>query len=321
MDILTIIGLFVIIYYAIYVIFACILDSDLALAYKEKYGKPVSSLKGKVVWITGASSGIGEHLAYELARAECKLILSARRVAELERVRRQCLNENSNLGDDDVYVYPLDISKLDAHEAALEHVINKFGKLDILVQNAGRSQRAWWENIEVSVDREMFELNVFSIVSLSRLAVKYFIQRGGGHFVITSSVAGILPVPRSATYCGTKHALHGYFKSLFLEHPDKNIDVTIVCPGPIQTDFLAQSFTEKSGEKYGMNTDQSQNKVSAERCAALMGVAIANKMDEVWIAKPKVLRLLYLVYCFPIFAKWIITSLGINYLLKLRDKN
>lgn len=76
------------------------------------------------------------------------------------------------------------------------------------MQNAGRSQRAQWENIEISVDREMFELNVFSILSLSRLAVKYFIQSGGGHFVITSSVAGILPVPRSASYCGTKHALH-----------------------------------------------------------------------------------------------------------------
>lgn len=81
-------------------------------------------------------------------------------------------------------------------------------QLDILVNNAGRSQRAQWENIEMTVDKEMFELNVFSIVSLSRLAVKHFLQTGEGQIVINSSVAGFLPVARSGTYCGAKHALH-----------------------------------------------------------------------------------------------------------------
>lgn len=81
-------------------------------------------------------------------------------------------------------------------------------QLDILVNNAGRSQRAQWENIDLTVDKQMFDLNVFSVMSLSRLMVKHFLQTGGGHLVITSSLAGIASVPRSATYCGTKHALH-----------------------------------------------------------------------------------------------------------------
>lgn len=88
-------------------------------------------------------------------------------------------------------------------------------QLDILVNNAGRSQRAKWENIETAVDKEMFDLNVFSVVSLSRLAVKHFLEMGGGQIVNNSSLAGILPVPMSATYCGTKHALHvNIFKML-----------------------------------------------------------------------------------------------------------
>ncbi|CAL1678656.1 unnamed protein product [Lasius platythorax] len=319
MALLATIGLLTLLYYLAYIIFSSILDCDLLLAFKEIFGKPVSSLKGKVVWITGASSGIGEHLAYVLAKAGCKLILSARRVAELEEVKRRCLEENKCLSDDDVEVYPLDLLNLDSHEEAFLRVIDKFGKLDILVSNAGRSQRAQWENIELAVDKEMFDLNVFSSVSLSRLAVKHFLQTGKGQIVINSSVAGFLPAVRSGTYCGAKHALHGYFKSLLMEHHDNNIDVTIVCPGPVQTNFLAQSFTEKSGEKYGVNTEVDKSKVSAERCATLMGVAIANKLNEVWIAKPTALRLVYLFYCFPNFTKWLMMTLGTKYLMKVRD--
>ncbi|KYQ60736.1 Dehydrogenase/reductase SDR family member 7 [Trachymyrmex zeteki] len=297
----------IVVYYSIYLILPSFLDCDILLAFKEKYGKPVSSLKGKTVWITGASAGIGEHLAYVLAKAGCKLILSARRTAELERVKKTCLEKNRNLTDNDVEVHPMDVLDLDSHEKAFEHVINKFGKLDVLVNNAGRSQRARWENIEIAVDKEMFNLNVFSIMSLSRLAVKHFLKVGEGQIVNTSSFAGILPVPMSATYCGTKHALHGYFRPLFLEHFDKHISVTMVCPGPVQTDFLAKSFTEKFGESYGITTDTSKNKVSVERCAILMGVAIANKLDEVWIATEAPLRIAYLTYCFPNFAKWYVS--------------
>lgn len=319
MAFLATVGLLTLLYYLAYLIFSSILDCDLLLAFKEIFGKPVSSLKGKVVWITGASSGIGEQLAYVLAKAGCKLILSARRIAELEQVKKRCLEENKYLNDDDVEVYPLDLLNPDLHEKAFLHVINKFGKLDILVNNAGRSQRAQWENIEMTVDKEMFELNVFSIVSLSRLAVKHFLQRGEGQIVINSSVAGFLPVVRSGTYCGAKHALHGYFKSLWMDHHDKHIDVTIVCPGPVQTNFLAESFTEKSGEKYGINTEMAKNKVSAERCATLMGVAIANKLYEVWIAKPNALRFIYILYYFPNFGKWLVKTLGTKFLMKMRD--
>lgn len=87
------------------------------------------------------------------------------------------------------------------------HVERMF-QLDILVNNAGRSQRAQWENIEINVDKDMFELDVYPVLSLSRMAVKHFLQTGKGHIVVTSSIAGIIPIPLSASYCGAKHALH-----------------------------------------------------------------------------------------------------------------
>ncbi|XP_076169124.1 dehydrogenase/reductase SDR family member 7 [Ptiloglossa arizonensis] len=320
MDLLAIIGFVVVIYYLIYMIYPWFLDCDLKLAFYEKFGKPISSLKGKVVWITGASSGIGEHLAYTLADAGCKLVLSARRKEELERVKAKCLERNKNLNDSHIEVLVLDIGDINNHEIALKHVISKFGKLDVLVNNAGRSQRAQWEHIELSVDKEMFNLNVFSQVALSRLVAKYFLQMGTGHFVITSSVAGINAAPYSATYCGTKFALHGYFSTFWLEKLGQNIPITMICPGPVQTNFLSEAYTEKLGETYGEKVKGiSQNKVSAERCAILMGIAIANQLLEVWICKPVLLNLLYLNYCYPNLGIWMYKIIGPRFLQRIRD--
>lgn len=103
---------------------------------------------------------------------------------------------------------PLDVSDIKSHQNLFDKVIDSFGNLDILVNNAGRSQRAIWEDIEIEVDRNLFELNVFGTVNLSRIAVKYFLSKGKGHLAVTSSTAGIMAVPFSASYTASKHALH-----------------------------------------------------------------------------------------------------------------
>lgn len=320
MDLLALAGFVWVLYFLIYFICLWFIDCNLQLAILEKYGKPISSLKDRVVWITGASSGIGEHLAYVLAKAGCKLILSARRKSELERVKQICLQNNADLEDDNILVLDFDICNVDLHQEIFEKIINKFGKLDILVNNAGRSQRAHWEDIDINVDREMFELNVFSQLSLSRIAIKYFLKNNGGHIVVTSSLAGILPVPHSGTYTGTKHALHGYFKSFVFEKINENISVTLICPGAVQTNFLAEAFTGKSGEKFGVNTDVASNKVSAERCATLMAVAIANKVHEAWISKRIGLLITYLTIYYPNVGFWFVRKvLGPQMLRRLRD--
>lgn len=319
MDLLAIIGLITVLYYLIYIISPWFLDSDLQTAFQEKFGKPISTLKGKVVWIVGASAGIGEELAYVLAEAGCKLILTARREEELHRVKANCINANKNLQDSDVEVYVLDICNLSLHEKASSDIISKFGKLDILVNNAGASQRAIWENIDMDVDKTMFDLNVFSQIHLSRIVTKYFIEVGQGHIVVNCSVAGLCAAPFSATYCATKHALKGYYDTLLIEKLGTPIKVTMIYAGPIQTNFLQKCFTEHLGKKYGENTAVAQNKVSANRCAKLMAIAMANGNESVWIAKPLCLQIVYLTQYCPNFGKWLIKNLGTAFLHRLRD--
>lgn len=102
----------------------------------------------------------------------------------------------------------MDVTNIATHEKHFNEAIQHFGGVDILMNNAGRSQRAMWEDIALDVDRQMFELNVFSVLNLTRVAIKHFKERRQGHVVVTSSVTGVVAFPFSATYGGTKHALH-----------------------------------------------------------------------------------------------------------------
>ncbi|KAF6205938.1 hypothetical protein GE061_020114 [Apolygus lucorum] len=197
MELLTLIGLIVVVYFAVYVLLLPIIDCDLGLWYADNFGRRLDEFKGKVVWITGASSGIGEFLAVEMAKHGAKLVLTARSVLNLERVKGRCLEAGSTI--EDILLLPCDITDTTKHEEMFARVITHFGKLNILVNNAGRSQRAVWETIEPEVDRDLFNLNVFSVVSLSRLAVKYFQKVGKGHLVATSSIAGVIGAPFSGS--------------------------------------------------------------------------------------------------------------------------
>lgn len=170
----------------------------------------LATLRGQVIWITGASSGLGKELAILLAKNGVKLCLSARRMDELEKVKNQCLSISKTLSSDDILVLQMDMLEIEKHEQFFEKVLKHFhGRLDVLVNNAGRTQRATWANIDLSVDREMFDLNVFSVVNLSRIYVRY-VQKNSirGHVFVTSSVAGLTPLPFSACYIGAKHALN-----------------------------------------------------------------------------------------------------------------
>lgn len=236
MGFLEIIGLIVCLYYLFNIICWCVLDSDIELFIKEKFGRPIgkclalvsifdflsycthvfktiatATLEGKVVWVTGASSGIGRALALTLAKHNVKLCLSARRIVNLQHVKAECLKASKSLQSDDILILPMDILEIDRHNGHLETVVKHFnGQLDVLVNNAGRSQRALFKDIDLKVDREMFELDVFSIINLTRIYVNYAIKNlnGHGHVAVTSSLVGLFSVPNSASYNGAKHAIH-----------------------------------------------------------------------------------------------------------------
>lgn len=291
-------------------------DCDIVLWLYERLGQPVESLKGRVVWITGASSGIGEALAVRLAQAGVRIAISARSVENLNKVKQRCI-DTGGVQENDVLVLPLDMTQYDQHQAAFDAVIRHYGELDILVSNAGRTQRGRWEMIELDVDRELFNLNVFSLISLARIVSKYFLEKGQGHFAVTSSTAGKLGVPMSAAYTASKHALQGYFECLRLEKTGFNLAITVVCPGPVESNLLKASFTEKLGEH--VKKDRIGKRLSAERCAHLFAVSIANKLSEVWIADQPVLTIMYLFQYFPFLISFGLRFLPLSYIMKLRD--
>ncbi|KAL3284582.1 hypothetical protein HHI36_018739 [Cryptolaemus montrouzieri] len=310
----------ILIYVLTYVILFVFFDGDLETVFYEKFGKPIGHLRGKVVFVTGASSGIGEYTAVALAKYGVKLVLTARRKEELERVKKQCIEASKNqLSQNDVLVIPMDITDLSLHRKNWDYAVRHFGKVDILFNNAGRSQRALFETIDMGVDRQMFELNTFSVINLTRIAVNYFNSVGGGQVAVVSSLAGVIGVPFSSTYDATKHAVHGYYNALRAEKIGRGLSVSIVCPGPTSTNFLSESFTNTVGQKYGKSVQSTDRRLTAERCGHMCGIVLANKIRESWIALPPLIFFTYFaVYC-PVFYNFILKTVGPERLFKARD--
>ncbi|XP_024286005.1 dehydrogenase/reductase SDR family member 7 [Oncorhynchus tshawytscha] len=289
--------------------FVCFLfaDADLTLLWATLFGsKPETKLKGLVVWVTGASSGIGEELAYQLAGCGSRLILSARRVDQLDRVKLHCL-ERSNLKDKDILVLPLDLLERASHEAKMKTAIKHFGNIDILVNNGGRSQRSLCLETSVDVYQALMELNFLGTVSLTKQVLPHMTQRGSGSVVTVSSVVGLAGAPLATGYSASKHALQGFFNSLrteLTEYP--RILISTVCPGPVQSQIVQNAFTEEVGKAIPTAGDQ-QHKMVTSRCVRLILVGIANGTKEMWIAQQPFLLFYYVWQYAPTWA-WFITD-------------
>ncbi len=201
--------------------------------------------KNKIVWITGASSGIGEALAYEFASKGANLVLSARRESDLRRVAQACEVHGGS-----VLILPFDMVELTLHPNQVEKVIQTYGRIDVLVLNAGVSQRSFVVDTQFDVYRRLFEINFFSIVHLVQQVITIFQQQKAGIFVPIASVAGRISTPRRAAYGASKHALIGFFDSVRAELHGYGIQVCTILPGYIRTDISLHALNEH-GEKYG----------------------------------------------------------------------
>ena len=162
-------------------------------------------MKGKVVWITGASSGIGEALAYTFARKGAKLVLSARREAELMRVKNNC-----KMNQEDVFILPLDIEKPETFATLFQRVIARFGTLDILVNNAGISQRSLVKDTPLAVDKRLMDVNYIGTVALTKTVLPTLLAKQNGQIVVVTSAVGKFGSPWRSGYSASKHALHGF---------------------------------------------------------------------------------------------------------------
>ena len=237
-------------------------------------------MKNKVVWITGASSGIGKSLAIELSKQDVNLILSSRNKSALEEVKNQCKFPKK------VQVLPLDLEEYTDFETKTAEAISFFGSVDILVNNGGVSQRSLVKDTSIEIDKRLMDVNYLGTVALTKALLPHFIKNKSGHFVVTTSIVGKIGTPLRSTYAATKHALHGFFDSLRAEHHKDNIAVTLVCPGFVTTNVSKNALTGDGSPQNTMDT-ATANGIHPDRFARLMVKAIKNKKEEVYIAGAK----------------------------------
>ena len=279
-------------------------DADLQVR-KALKNLPKDGFKDKIIWIIGASSGIGEYLAYEISKRQGIVILSARRVDNLRTVEKQC----KQLGAKDTFILPLDVLDTFAnHQNAVEQIIKKYGRIDYLVNNAGRSQRGLVERTDLTVDKEMFTLNVFGPISIMKAALPSLLKQPNGAVIVTtSSVAGKTGSPISSTYSATKHALQGFIDSARMELTYRNIRFVNICPGPVQSEITMHAFVEKPGEK--LNTLQDNTKrMNTDKCAMYMAAAMYAELPEAWMAPQPILLFTYIAQ----YWKWLYFKVGPN---------
>ena len=236
----------------------------------------MQSIKNKIIWITGASSGIGEALAYQLNEIGAKLIISARRTTELERVKNKCTYPEN------VAILSLDLGNFKDLELMPKKALSFYGNIDILINNGGISQRSLIKDTSFEVYQEMININYLGTIQLSKCLLPYFIDKNAGHYVTITSLMGKFSSPYRSGYCGAKHALHGFFDCLRMEHESDNINVTLVCPGFVQTN-ISKNALVGDGRTSGKNDNATKNGISAEDCAEKIIKAIQGKNFEVYV--------------------------------------
>ena len=237
-----------------------------------------SSFSDAVIWITGASSGIGEAVAIELARyPSVRLILSARRSDELRRVATQ-----TGLPEANVMVLPMDMSDTDQFSSYVDAVYQRFGRIDYVFQNAGITQRSAVVDTDFSVYKRLMDINFFGVVALTKAVLPIMLAQGQGHFVVTSSVAGKLGTKQRSGYCASKHALHGFFDALRAETHADGLRVTLVCPGYIRTP-ISTNAVDANGQKHGRMDENQEKGMSASEFTKQLLRAVSQQKEEVYI--------------------------------------
>ena len=244
----------------------------------EKSSMKKGKFEGKIVWITGASSGIGEATAYRMAQENATLILTALERDLLEKVAERC----KSLGAPDARPLPFDLSQTEQLPQLAEEARNLFGRVDVLYNNAGISQRANTVETEMNVIRKVMEVNYFAPVILTKALLPGMIARGGGQLVVTTSIAGRFGFPLRCAYSSSKHALYGFFETVQAEYYNHNIRVTIVCPGRVQTRISFYAL-EKDGSLHGKMDAGQANGITPEKAARIITRAVYRKKREVLV--------------------------------------
>ena len=236
--------------------------------------------KDLTIWITGASSGIGEALSIAFARRGATIILSGRDKAKLETVKNRCKNSKKHI------VVPFDIADGTQAKEAYDTAKTQAGKIDWLINNAGVSQRSLIMETTEDVERQIMEIDYFAQTRLTRLVLPDMIAQGGGKVVMVSSVAGLLGTQYRGAYGAAKAAIHMWANSLRAELHDEGIEVATIFPGFIQTNISINALTG-DGSAQGTMDDATSKGLTASAFAKQVVKALTKGEEYVIVAGNK----------------------------------
>ena len=241
--------------------------------------------QNKVVWITGASSGIGESLVYEFAGMGAMVIASSNDMTGLLRVKEAC-DSNSER----VHCVPFDLSDTSGIEIITSQQISIFGKIDFLLNIGGISQRARIDETPLWLDRKIFEINYFGTIALTKAVLPYMISRKAGHILATSSISGRFGFPLRSAYSASKQALHGFFETLYLENKSSNIRTSVIIPGRVKTSISFHALNPE-GKEHGRLDEGLAKGISPAKAAKIIIRGIERDKREILVGGNELLLL------------------------------
>lgn len=245
------------------------------------------------VWITGASSGIGAACALKYAKEGAGLILTSSSRERLDQVAVKCMEHGASYA----HVLPYDFNCCEGIDALVEDAWKIAGKIDIVLLNAGISQRTGVEDTSMEMVRKIMEINYFAPVTIAKALLPKMIALGGGHIAVTTSIAGRFGFPLRCGYSSSKFALYGFFETLRAEYHDAGIKVTIVCPGRVSTNISLYAL-DKGGKPHGKLDPGQAGGMDADKAAGVIIRAIRNGKQEVLVGR-KELIMVYIKRFFP----------------------
>jgi short-subunit dehydrogenase len=220
----------------------------------------------KVIIITGASSGIGRACAFEFADNGAKVVLAARRENELKKVEEEIKKQ----GGEAISV-KTDVKNIDNCKCLIDKTIEKYGKIDVLINNAGISMRATFEDLDLSVIKELMDTNFYGAVYCTKFALPYLLKQKGTVIGI-SSISGLTPLPGRTGYSASKHAMEGFLNTLRLENNKKGLNVLIVHPGFTSSNIRYMAL-DKNGQAQKETPRDEQKMMTSERVAQIIAKA------------------------------------------------
>lgn len=246
---------------------------------------------GKVAWITGASSGIGEALVHEFVRRGATVVASSNDLPGLERVRSECIDKSHM-----VYCVPFDLTDTSGIDKIVELQVNALGRIDFLLNIGGISQRARIDETPMWLDRKIFEINYFGTIALTKAVLPYMVRQHSGHILATSSISGRFGFPLRSAYSASKQALHGFFETLYLENKISNIKASVIIPGRVRTSISFHALNAE-GKEHGKMDDGLSKGILPELAAKIIIKGMLRNKREILVGKNELIMLHIRRYC------------------------